>query len=274
MEYCSAHGIEKVVLLSPAKFQFNCTFPDHEHIEWSEIIQYKFFYRLVQEINPQTLIVINECLRTQNRYDLTYNCIRHFLSQTRHQLVFQYFPLIDDIQDFMILFDFDTRSQWKRSRFGVELLREARINARPVLPSLRPVLVHTSPQLKMQYEREKAKLIDGIGLKDPHTIPRNLYLLSGKAKLAAVNGGAYIGRNNRFKLPQMQTYKELLYPNAPYTVFEFCHNFIDFADFLALSGQSTFEVLAADLKVDHWYLTRYQEWGGRLANAYASLQQQ
>lgn len=272
-DYCAKHGIEKVVILSPAKFHLACSFANHEQIEWAEIIQYKFFYRLVQEINPQTLVVVNECLRTQNRYDLTYNCIRHFLGQTRHHLVFQYLPMIDSIEDFMIMVDFDTRSQWKRERFRAELLKEARLQVVPVCPSFNAVSVDTSNQLKAAYEREKEKLIAGIDLKDPHTIPRNLYLLSGKAKLAAIGDDWLIGRNNRFKLERLQTYKEDVYQSAPYTVFEFCHNFIDFADFLTLSRQSSFDVLTADLKVDHWYLERYREWGRRLTNAYASLQQ-
>lgn len=271
--YCASHGIEKVVILSPSKFRFTCSFADHEQIEWAEIIQYKFFYRLVQEINPKTLVVVNECLRTQNRHDLTYNCIRHFLGQTRHQLVFQYLPMIDSIEDFMILFDFDTRSQWKREKFSTKRLIESQIQFAPVCPSFNAVSVDTSNQLKATYEREKEKLIAGIGLKDPHTIPRNLYLLGGKAKLAAVGDGWHVGRNNRFKLEQMQTYKEDVYSNAPYTVFELCHNFIDFADFMALSQQSSFDVLMTELKVDHWYLQRYREWGERLRNAYANLQQ-
>lgn len=272
-DYCAAYSIERVILLSPAKFRFDCSFAAHEHIEWAEIIQYKFFYRLVQEINPKTLVVVNECLRTQNRYDLTYNCIRHFLNQTRHQLIFQYLPLIDSADDFMILFDFATRSQWKREKVHPELLTETRIEAAPVSLTLNPVAVDTSSQLKAQYQKEKDKLIAGIGLKDPHTIPRNLYLLGGKAKLASVGDGWLIGRNNRFKLERLQTYKEDAYSNAPYAVFELCHNFIDFADFMALSRQSSFDVLTADLKVDHWYLTRYREWGERIQNAYASLQQ-
>ena len=71
-----------------------------------EIIQYKFYYRLLQEIGKDTLLVVNECLRMQNRYDLTYNCLRLFLQQTPHALVFQYLPIIDTIADFMVLFDF------------------------------------------------------------------------------------------------------------------------------------------------------------------------
>ena len=280
-DYCAAHGVEKVVILSPAKFTLSCSFANSEVVEWAEIIEYKFFYRLIQEINSKTLVVVNECLRTQNRYDLTYNCIRHFLNQTSHQLIFQHLPIIDSIEDFMILFDFDTRSRWKREKFNAKPLGESRIEVAPVAVVFNTIPVEIDAKLKDAYRKEKERLLAHIGLKDPHTIPRNLYLMSGKAKLKHVeSGGAglfaerrhYVGRNNRFKIETLQTYKEPSYPDAPYMVFEFCHNFIDFVDFMALSRQSSFDVMVADLKVDQWYLARYREWAERLRNATASLQ--
>jgi hypothetical protein len=269
--YCREHDIAKVFVLSPEKFRFPCSIPNHEVIEWAEIIEYRFYYRLLQEVDRNTLIVVNECLRTQNRYELTYNCIRLFLNQTSHQLVFQYLPLIDTIDDFMVLFDFDTRSRWKREKFRLDLLKEATIRGRAVPLELAEIPVETDERTKAAYAREKRKLIDGIGLKDPHTIPRNLYLMSGKAKLGAVEADRYyVGRNNRFKLERFRTYRELAYPHES-TVFEFCHNFIDFADFLALSRQLRIEAIVADLKVDWWYLARYREWIGRVRDAYPVL---
>lgn len=271
--YCSSNGIQKVVILSPSKFRFPCSFPATEYIEYAEIIEYRFFYRLLQEIGPQTLLVVNECMRTQNRYDLTYNCIRNFLNQTPHQLIFQFLPLIDTIEDFMVLFDFDTRSRWKREKFNADLMKESRIEMKPVDMRLHPIHISTDEKLKAAYQKEKERLIKNIGLKDPHTIPRNLYLMSGKAKMQHVDASSsYIGRNNRFKIDAMQTYKEAVYPNAPYTVFEFCHNFIDLSDLLALSRQSEFDVLSTDLKIDQWYLTRYQDWRERIQHAQTSIQ--
>ena len=269
--YCAEHGVRKVFILSPQKYRFDCSFEAHEHIEWADIIEYKFFYRLLQEIDAHTLVVVNECLRTQNRYDLTYNCMRHFLNQAGHQLVFQYLPLIDTVEDFMILFDFDTRSRWKREKFRPELLKESRIEAVSAMPTLRPIDVETDAKTRAAYAKKKRELIDGIGLKDPHTIPRNLYLLSGKAKLKHVSTDAdYVGRNNRFKLERLRTYADTSFP-ATSTVFEFCHDAIHFGDFLALSRQTTVDVLVADLKVDRWYLARYEAWSKRLSDAYAAL---
>ena len=51
------------------------------------------------------LLIINECLRTRKRSDLTYNCLHHYLNQTPHRLIFEYFPFVSDPNDFMILLD-------------------------------------------------------------------------------------------------------------------------------------------------------------------------
>jgi hypothetical protein len=269
--YCAEHPIRNTFILSPSKYRFQCSSPC-EWVEWAEIIEYKFFYRLLQEIGNDSLVVVNECLRDQDRSCLTYNCIRHFLQQAGHQIVFQYLPIIDTEADWMILFDFDTRSRWKREKWRPEFRSETEIVAAEVPLALREVKVPTDAKTRDAYAKEKRKLIDRIGLKDPHTIPRNLYLMSGKARLGqVVDWQQYVGRNNRFKLPNLQTYRELEYGRNPYTVFEFCHNFIDFADFLALSRQTSLDVLVADLKVDRWYFDRYQQWLGRLRAVYSAI---
>ena len=264
--YCAERSIKKVVVFSPEQFRFECSFTNHEHITYSEIIQYRFYYRLIQETDNATLLIINECLRTQNRYDLTYNCLRNFLNQTTHQIIFQNLPVIDTIDDSMVLFDFDTRSRWKRERFDARLLQESEIRVQPVPLELRGVSVETNDATKMAYAKEKRRLIDGIGPKDPHTIPRSLYLMSGKAKLEHVDtSNHYVGRNNRFGLKNLHTYREPC--PKDHTIFELPHRFIDFSDFITLSGQARFDVLVADLKVDQWYWQRYHDWVKRVEDA-------
>lgn len=270
-KYCLENKVSKVFVLSPDKFSPAFTV-EAEIVEWSNIIMYKYFYRLLQEIDNSTLVIMNECLRIQNRYDLTYNCIRNFLNQTKHQIVFQNIPLIDTFDDFMILFDFDTRSRWRREKFSQQLLSEIQIHVKPIQVKFDSISIKTDERTKEVYAKNKRKLIDGLGIKDPHTIPRNLYLLSGKAKLGSVSPKKYyVGRNNRFSLHNLETFKSLSYPNN-YDVFEFCHNFLDFSDFITLSKQTKFDVLTSDLRVDRWYFDRYTEWSRRLADAYATLQ--
>ena len=267
--YCAEHAIQKVIVVSPGKFRFS---HEAEHVEWAEVTLYRVFYRLLQQIDASTLVVVSECLRTQNRNDLSYNCLRLFLAQTTHQIVFQRLPLIETFEDFSILFDFDTRSRWKREKIGPDLLRESDIRVAPVPIEFRAVEVSTDAKTRAAYTKKKRELIDRIGLKDPHTIPRNLYLMSGKSKLSRIDSGrSYVGRNDRFKLDRFTTYREPSYPHAPYTVFELPHNFIDFTDFLALSRQTSIDVLVADLKVDAWYMSRYEAWLGRLRDAYKML---
>jgi hypothetical protein len=275
VRYCEEHAVSKVFVLTAERFPLACSVEGAESIAWPDLIEYRFYYRLLQEIDRSTLVVVNECLRTQNRHCLTYNCMRLFLNQTPHRLIFQYLPLIDTIEDLMILVDFDTRSRWKRERFDPRHLAECAIRIDPRTPEFRAITVPTDAKTQAAYAKEKRKLIDHIGLKDPHTIPRNLYLLGGRAKAASVDPARWhVGRNNRLKLPNLQTYRDAGYPNTPYVVFEFPHNFGEFADFLSLSRQTAFDVLATDLKVDQWYFQRYRDWSRRLQDAAAILRQQ
>lgn len=284
--YREEHDIRKVFVLAPERFA--PTFAaehmidpmtqgdgrDGLYIDWPDIIMYRYYYKLVQEVDGATLVIVNECMRTQNRYDLTYNCIRNFLNQTKHVLVFQYLPIIDTIEDFMTLFDFATRSRWKRERFRPDLLAEARIDTARVPISIRPIRVPVDDKTRAAYAKEKAALlaeVRGDPDKDPHLIPRNLLLVSGKAKLALVNPTRrYVGRNNRFKLSNLETYRDAAGAGERVAL-EFPHNFIDFADFLAVSRQHTVEALVADTKAEDWYLRRFQDWTQRVNDAQATL---
>lgn len=275
VKYCSANDIKKVVIFAPEKYHFDCTLPaeiPHEHVKYEQIIKYIFYYRLLQEVDNNTLLVVNELFRDQDRNNLTYNCLRSYLAQTKHQLIFQYLPLIDTEDDFMTLFDFDTKSRWKREKLRPDLFKEADIHVREIPLTLLALQIETDAKTKADYAREKRKLIDEIGLKDPHTIPRQLHLLSGKAKFPYVSSTEYfVARNARFKASTITTYKEDKYPRQDYNIFEFCHNFIDFVDVASLSRQVNYNVLVSDLKVDQWYFQRYESWLGRLRNAYSIL---
>lgn len=235
---------------------------------------YRTFYRLLQEIDDKTLIVINECLRTQNRYDLTYNCIRNFLNQTTHQLVFQHLPQIDTAEDFMILFDFATRSQWKREAWSPDLVKNhVRVCVNRLPLTFERIDVSVPPKTKARYAQEKEKLFAGLGTSDPHTLPRNLYLIGGGDKARRANPAqSYVARNQRLKLANISTYENASPATSPYTVLEFPHRFIEFCDFIKKTSQAHFDVLVADLKVDLWYWERYQSWKDRVHATYTSLQ--
>ena len=113
-------------------------------------------------------------------------------------------------------------------------------------------------------------------MRDPHAIPRNLYLIGGKCKQAHIDNepeGVYVARNQRLKRENIITYKTATYRPETYSIVEFPHRFIDFSDFLREVRQTYFDILTADLKVDDWYFERYQEWKERINETYASLQQ-
>lgn len=272
-EWRNARAITRTIVLSPKAFNFPLAHA--EFIDWPEIIMYRTFYRLLQEIDQRTLVIVNECLRTQNRYELTYNCIRHFIQQAGHSIIFQWLPLIDDIEDFMILFDFDTRSQWKRSKFDPCLMSEADIHIQHRPVQLEKIDIQADKATHRAYQKERAQVFASIGTGgDPHTAPRRLHLIGGKTRLQATDPFTWvIARNNRFKLARMQTYKEPDYPNAPYDLLDFPHNFIDFADFLAHTKQATIRAPVTDLKADIWYFERFMHWTNRIQNAYTDLSQ-
>lgn len=288
--YCTDHGTAHVVTISPEKCPWPC--PEHDNVTYEQAIMYVTFYRLLQEIDNDTLVVLNECLRTQNRYDLTYNCIRHYLAQTRRQIVFQHLPQIDERDDFMILFDFDTQSRWKQRRFDLNLVLD---NASIVVSdscgfvSFNPVPVRTPDATKRRYQVEKERRFRELGARDPHTLPRNLYLIGGKDKKQYIkdrqNTGqlsflpdtgdccSYVARNKRLQMDGVATYRDLGAGDAPFAVLEFPHRFIEFGDFMRQTRQHQFDVLVADLPVDKWYFDRYSQWGDRINETCASLRE-
>ena len=283
-EYQAAHAIGKVVVIAPERFPLAILGADQ--VGYADVIMYVTFYRLLQEIDRDTLVVLHECLRTQNRYDLAYNCIRNYLNRTPHVLIFQALPQIDAAEDFMILFDWATGSRWKRRHFDPELIRsDAQVHVREWPVVFGRIAVPTSLATRVKYEQERERLFAELGARDPHTLPRNLYLLGGRDKYAWLNaydadlpglfadpGGQrqYVARNKRLGNGRIVTYDDVQ-PGAVYTVLEFPHRFIDWCDFVAYTGQAASDVLVADLQVDQWYWERYTAWGARIHDTYANL---
>lgn len=294
-DYCAAHAIRQTVVIAPDRFPLAIEGADP--VRYADVIMYITFYRLLQAIERDTLIVLHECLRTQNRYDLAYNCIRNYLNHTRHCLVFQTLPQIDGPEDFMILFDFVTQSRWKRRHFDADLIHsETEVHVREWPLAFTRIDVPTADATRRKYERDRARLFDGLGARDPHALPRNLYLIGGKDKAAYIAAHRpmpdkaghtvdqldlfgemparqrYVARNKRLNHGLVVTYDEIE-PGQSYTVIELPHRFIDWCDFVTYTGQAASDVLVADLKVDQWYFDRYQKWQARIHDTYASLRQ-
>lgn len=266
-KYITLNGIKKVFVLSPEKFYFEC---DHEIIEYKDIIEYKYFYRLMQEVDRNTLLVINECQRSHNRNDLTYNCIRNFLTLTDHKIIFQYLPIISELKDIFILVDFDTQSRYRRE-YGEHIIKKAHFIVDEINIEFTEIKIEVQEKTLKKYIKQKQKMVNEIGVKDPHIIPRNLHLIghSEKIKKAEDLGGLFVGRKRSDKIKSF-SYTDIPDPGN-YTIYEFTHRNLDFVTFLTLTKQKRFDVITTNLKADKWYLDKYRNLSNEIKNAYTKI---
>lgn len=167
--YISENKIEKVYIIGD---DIEIDFEKKEHIKFADTIMYKYYYRLVQEINTKSLIVLNECLRKTNRYDLTYNCIKKYLLQTQHGLVFNYYPIIKEEEDFMILYDMIQNNPFLRESYRY-ITKFQNVEVGNVLFEVNKTSVELPQEIQEKYEEEKEKIIAQVK-KDPNIIPRRL----------------------------------------------------------------------------------------------------
>lgn len=264
--YVAEHGISKVFIFYPE--QFPCSYPGSQQIEYKEIIMYRTFYPLLEEIGPDCLLVFHECLRTQNRSDLTYNCAHHYCNQTPHKLVFEHFPFIESMDDFMILLDLLNKGRYKGKAFDWSYVAEQEVEYHATHLKAEAIPVPVSPRAAAEYEIKKEELFANLGESDPDTIPRQLHVYAGKYKKGSIfPDHNYVARNDRFKLPNVTTYKSIA-AGQEYIVIDFPHRRLDFCDFLKTSGQQRIEFLCTTLKVDRYYFNELLAWIARLEEFY------
>jgi hypothetical protein len=267
--YIQNHGITNVYAFSWESFHvsFDVDVPI-EYYGYKDIIEYKPFYHLLEVIDERSLLVFNECMRTQNRSDLTYNCAHHYCNQTPHKIVFETFPFIEDKDDFMILLDFLDKGKYKGKSFDWSFLHDEDVRAKPRRIIAESIDVGHTAKALQEYEKKKVQLLDGLGNSDPDTIPRNLHVFVGRYKAAHILPGLeYVARNDRFKLPNVTTYKHV--ERRDYIVIDFPHRRLDFNDFLKTTGMRRVQFLNTGLKVDQHYFRELQHWIGRLEEFYA-----
>lgn len=272
--YLAAHQeIRRLFVFSFKRFPLVLLLPDSiavECIEYADIIEYEYFYRLLEVIDAQTLLVFNECLRTQNRSDLTYNCAHHYANQTPHVLVFEYFPFIEQVNDFMILLDYQTPGKYKGRSFDVAFLHDEDVTCVPRSLAIEQIVCNTAQKDVARYERRKEQLFDTLGQGDPDTIPRQLHLFAGTLKKPHIEKHRqYVARNARLGLPNVQTYKDITGTLEECILLDFPHRRIDLNDFLKVSGLSIVRCLTTDLKVDGYYIGEFRQWNERLGEFYA-----
>lgn len=268
-EYVQSQGIKKVFCFYfkrfPLKLALDC---EVEHIERANIEMYKFFYRLLEEIDGDSLIVMNECMRTQNRGELTYNCAHHYLNQTPHRIIFEYFPIIESRDDFMILLDMENKGKYKGKGFDYGCLADEDIRMRPRRVKLSIVNVSIGERDRARYETKKEQLFASLGNKDPDNIPRALQLFAGDLKRATIDPSVmYVARNKRLGLANVLTYQDITGP-GDYAVIDTHYRRIEFNDFLKVTGSERINYLCTPLSIDSVITTAFVEWKARLDAIY------
>lgn len=268
--YLNDNEITQVKCFYFKKFPLNLkTTVSIENIEYQDIEMYKFFYRLLEEIDDKTLLVFNECMRTQNRSELIYNCAHHYCNQTPHKLIFEHFPLIENKNDFMILLDLKNKGKYKGKPFDYPLLYQEDIKIKPHPIKMEVVPVETTDFDRQRYEKKKESLFNNLGEKDPDTIPRNLQLLAGDIKKKVIDPDTiYVARNKRFKLPNVVTYNDIN-KQGQYVVIDTHYRRLEFNDFLKTTNITKIKYLSTTLPIDSVIINGFAEWKARLDSIYA-----
>lgn len=269
-EYLQTNEIKKIFCFYFKKFPSKFNVPvDIEYIEYADIEMYKFFYRLLEEIDDKSLIVMDECTRTQNRSELIYNCAHHYLNQTPHRIIFEFFPIIEDKNDFMILLDFENKGKYKGKSFDYVYLQNEDIKIKPFRVKLEPIPVEINTKDQERYEKKKEQLFADLGEKDPETIPRALQLFAGDLKKKAINPKElYVARNKRLRLDNVKTYDEID-KQGNYIVIDTHWRRLNFNDFLKTTRMTKIKYLSTTLPIDNVIITEFSKWKARMDAIYA-----
>lgn len=149
-----------------------------EFIKYSDLIMYKYYYRLLQEVNSNTLVIINECLRSSNRYDLTFNCIRRYLSNKPHRLIFNYLPMKDQACDFATLHDFNRDNPFLKDKY--EWITDfSDVVVGKVEIDIQVTNIEVDEEYCRLYEEEKEKVFNSE-IKNVNSIPVKMLSFSEK----------------------------------------------------------------------------------------------
>lgn len=267
--HINANSFDRVYFITHEKFILDID--KVEVVTYNDIIEYAYYYRIIENTTQRSLIIINELLRDRNRKNLTFNCIRTFLNNTNNILVFNFLPIIDNREDFCSLFDFATQNRFKYSKFDDLDLNETQISCKIKPIKLNFIDVQIDMFASERYFEYKKKLFESFVKKDPDVIPRELQLYASRFKEnAIIKTKKYIARNKRIKKDNILSYKELM-SEGEYTIFDIPFNNIDFIDFLYFSKQTEIEILTSVLKIDGFFKSRLINFKNELEYVYSKI---
>lgn len=272
--------IKKVIVFSPPPYSLGAeavaAAAGCEAVEYTydDIIMYRVFYPLLEEIDDTRMLVINECMRTTNRNDLTYNCLTHYLNQTKHRLVFEFYPFVSDTADFMILLDREQPNRYKGRGFDPAFLSEPGVVLK-VLPhhyTLSQAVIDLPSGAQAAYEAERDRLFDSLGNGDPDNVPRRLHVWCGRYKRPYIDDHldqSFVARNARFGRSNVTTYKNAA-PGVDYHMLDIPCRQMEVNDYLKRTGIHTLRFISTGLSVDNVYYHRIADWIKTLEDFYAA----
>ena len=262
-----------------------------EYRAFWDVIRYMFDTPLHEKVDNSVLLIYDEMLRVKKRNDLSYNACHHIANQTNHVLLFQMIPIIDQIEDFMILVDFIFPWKYKLQSYDDSFLDlpEVEIHRRSYFMDVETVPI--SDEDREAYETKKKDLFDNLGKKSPSTLPQNLQLFAGNLKKKAVTDGRfYLARNRRVKTAHVWKDYRLfdsmtqcagsgLSPHygkvieAPKIdeawVIDTPISRVSIPDFLRLSGAIKLHYMTTGLPVDNYYQQELQNFFDALDRIYS-----
>ena len=268
--YLKENEIKKIYCFYFKKFKYEYDVPcEIEYIEYADIEMYKYFYRLLEEIDNNSLIIMDECMRTKNRNELIYNCAHHYQNQTVHKIIFEYLPIIDSKDDFMILLDFDKPGKYKGRGFDFDFFKEEDILMKPIHYEIDVVNIgHSEDELK-KYNKKRDELFDNLGNKDPETVPRALQIVAGNYKKRIIEDGCqYVARNKRFKKDNVFSYEDVE-QGEKYIILDFHFRRLNMNDYLKKTDTTRIDFVSTGLSIDKVLINQFNDWIARLEELYA-----
>lgn len=131
------------------------------------------------------MIVFNECLKNSNRYNLNYNCLRRYVLQTNNVLIFNYYPIVREEKDFMILYDMIQNNPFLKEKYEyVAKFKDVTLGKVDFIVNKTEITV--DDEYVLEHEKEKEEAIKQVK-KDADIIPRRLLKYSKSVNKKYVN---------------------------------------------------------------------------------------
>lgn len=165
-----------------------------DHITYTETILYKFYYPWLKNITSNCLVVWNNAMRTRNRHDLHYNCIRQYMQQAEHRIIFEYFPIKEKEEEFMILWDMTLNNPFLKEAYAECDFSQGEIHLGDIRFDVRKTFVELDKEELVAYAAEKERIVGEVK-KDPNIVPRRL-LKWVEALASKKTGGKYDTKKN------------------------------------------------------------------------------